>query len=175
MTVDRRSSLACIALALAVALAACDGPPTTTAGGAASDASAGANPDGGDGSDAADAGTRPDGATDDGGAGGGAHEITCGDLTCTAPDVCCVSTGGPGGASSTCTAADGCAGAVAACDGPEDCPDTGACCGSFRGSACGAADSCLRVVCHVDADCTGEGETCCHSSLGVSICSTFCF
>jgi hypothetical protein len=122
--------------------------------------------------DAAGSGGDPDAA-----GGGGGGEIACGDTTCTGGQICCVTTGGPGGFTSECTAADACKGNPVTCDGPEDCGD-GVCCGSFGdgggGAACESADTCMTVICHDDGDCLGEGETCC-SFLGSSVCSTFCF
>lgn len=87
--------------------------------------------------------------------------IGCGDVSCQAPDVCCVSQSGLACAGS-------CSGFLSAsgtCDGTEDCGGQ-ACCVKFgfgggpNGSFCRA--SCARGdhrLCHVDADCTA-GQTC---------------
>lgn len=108
---------------------------------------------------------------------GGGDGVACGDVTCTDPEVCCV-TGGMGGGSAACTAADACMGVPITCDGPEDCDGGDVCCGNFGGGGgsadCAPADGCTAVVCHETADCPNPGDTCCDLGFGSSICSSFC-
>jgi hypothetical protein len=126
-------------------------PPTgsTDAGGDAGPPDAGIETDAGDPMDAgADAGVDPDAGTGDAGTGdagtqdagaldagaadaGGNQGVTCGALTCTAGEVCCVefSAGSPTYACAvTCPGGSG----TVACDGPEDCGGaTPHCCGDL--------------------------------------------
>ena len=116
-------------------------------------------------------GATPDGGTPDAtppmGSAAGADPrpgfVGCGDTSCSAPDVCCVSLSG-----AMCGAADSCSGGFSAagtCDGPEDCDGGGsACCVHFgmfdpmNGAFC-LPDGCPsgdNELCHSDADC-GSG------------------
>jgi hypothetical protein len=66
-----------------------------------------------------------------GGFGGAPAEIPCGNQTCLAPEICCVSYYGPDydqcGPSGSC---DGNS-LEAACNGPSDCPEGWLCCGRW--------------------------------------------
>ncbi|HJL20575.1 MAG TPA: hypothetical protein RMH99_33270 [Sandaracinaceae bacterium LLY-WYZ-13_1] len=183
---------AMLALAASLALAACDdrsGGPTRDAGGPpGADAGPSAppstdagttDPPGTDatsdspGADAgttdppgADAGTSdpPDGGPGEStsGADPRAGYVGCGETSCAAPQVCCVSLSGQ-----TCTADTGCSGSFSAaghCDGVEDCDGGESCCVHFgmfdpdNGASCrsGGCPSGDSELCHSDADCTGS-------------------
>jgi hypothetical protein len=154
-----------------------DDTATADADPTAPDAPAGAG-----GPDAAGGGGTPDAAGGGGtpdAAGGGGGTIACGDMTCMAPDICCVTSGGPGpgGTTSECTDEASCKGSVAACDGPEDCDGAEVCCASFDpggggGAAC-TADACQFEVCHTPADCTEPTDMCC-TFFGTGVCYSFC-
>jgi hypothetical protein len=133
-----------------------------------------------------------DGAADDAGAAGDLGPgITCGSLTCSPDELCCLSGAGTkGSCSSSGSCADG--GSPFSCDGPENCPGAHCCVyvdssgGSLSGHAqCGASctgsltTSGTAVIeqsqlCHSNADCTGFVGTlfgvptsfnaCCHSA-----------
>jgi hypothetical protein len=101
----------------------------------------------------------PPGMTADAGVG-----ATCGSMTCSATQECCVGQGG-----STCVAAGTCNGVSFACDGPEDCASNQVCCfgnggggsGATEGSECKPAQQCQANACHVDTDCSGQTSKCC--------------
>jgi hypothetical protein len=109
--------------------------------------------------------------------------VTCGNMTCNSPMVCCIKPGA-GGTTSTCEAPGACGdgGAEVMCDGPEDCPSTmHNCCANAKFSlgagdaapmaqganaACGSDAACPAGVdlaaqvlhtklCHTTADCAG--------------------
>ncbi|MBX7197141.1 MAG: hypothetical protein K1X94_34145 [Sandaracinaceae bacterium] len=113
------------------------------------------------------------------GSDAGPPGVVCGAEICTAPQICCVMFGGPGGGggSRACSAPADCMGVAASCDGPEDCASGEACCGmrTMGGGATGCvADAMCRFgrLCHADGDCTGR-DTCC-AFMGTSVCSPFC-
>jgi hypothetical protein len=154
------------------------GDGSASGGGADADPTA---PDGGGGTpDAAGGGGTPDAA----GGGGSADAapgagVACGETTCFAPQICCVTGGGPG-AMAACADPGTCMGAEISCDGPEDCPSDLVCCGSLSPTGGGAtecqpATGCSAVICHVDGDCPTPGNICCDYGFGSSICTAFCF
>jgi len=121
--------------------------------------------------------------------GGSAGGITCGDMTCTGGQICCVTQtggggGGGGGVSQTCTASDACKGNPITCDGAEDCSGTDLCCASFSGGGGGGGSgsaecgdpnggSCQVVLCNDPTDCP-DGSMCCPSPIGGgNVCSSF--
>lgn len=125
----------------------------------------------------------------------GPPAVSCGTMTCSDPDICCVTFagggGGPGGGMPVfeCLPDAECMGVTASCDGPEDCASGEACCasgggggpggGGGMGSAmCGAPSDCMFRLCHESTDCQ-TGAMCCPVPIGgamISICSTFgCF
>jgi hypothetical protein len=110
--------------------------------------------------------------------------VTCGSMTCTVGQDCCVTVGAGNVPSSTCIASGGSCtgGATLACDGPEDCTSSPFCCGTiaftggldpdagapmFNGgnSSCNATcafnlnqgppEQITTRLCHFDADCAG--------------------
>jgi hypothetical protein len=125
--------------------------------------------------DAADTENGPDGAVG----------VSCGTMTCTGDDQCCITQAqGGGGAEYSCIAPDGeCqGGGTLACDGPEDC-DGNACCGAIgggggAGAECSEADSCAGAaiqLCHNNDDCPTpqNGEPHCCPSMFGSFCLPF--
>lgn len=122
-----------------------------------------------------DGGSAPDagGSLPDGGG-----VVTCGTMTCSGTQICCV-TRSSGMTTQECVEPAACMGATITCDGPEDCTGGDICCGG-AGSGSGttmcqdAATTCRLRVCHVDADCP-MGNTCC-PFMTSGICSSFgCF
>ncbi len=108
----------------------------------------------------------------------GIDEVFCGESTCAAPDICCVTSAGMD-IMATCTAANACAGSTVSCDGPEDCSDGGnICCGTLTGDTgstdCAPAAGCMAVICHDTGDCLNPGETCCDFGIGSSFCAAIC-
>jgi hypothetical protein len=108
----------------------------------------------------------------DGGAG-----VVCGTATCTGTDVCC-SEGIP--PAQTCVAEGTCGGSEIECDGPEDCGNNQRCCGSGGigngGVSCQTGGGqCQAELCHTAADCSTNGDMCCETLLGASLCQAQCF
>jgi hypothetical protein len=88
--------------------------------------------------------------------------VPCGDATCNAPEVCCVTFNGQS-CTSNCNQ-----GLALACDGPEDCSGGDVCCGDIGmgggGSECMPSGDCQTGMgsgrlCHSNTDCD-TGETC---------------
>lgn len=123
---------------------------------------------------------------------GAPGDVTCGDQTCAAPDVCCV---GIANNAPTFECADSCASSDAGmtypltCDGPEDCSGGQYCCVSGSAGSSGGimteGAQCTTPcnfnldfsgyklttrLCHQNSDCTGSGmvplfgpsDYCCH-------------
>jgi hypothetical protein len=133
-------------------------------------------PPGGSGADArvADAPpTTPDGSPYVG--------VSCGTMTCTGTDVCCVPGFGGGNTGATCAAQCGPGESTFACDGPEDCSGGQVCCMSRGGSSCTDPDSCGgigggSVACRTANDCQSGGDQCCPlQGTSVSVCAQVCF
>jgi hypothetical protein len=170
------------ALLLSLTLAACGGsggtPPTIDAPTGSADAPPG-TADAPTGSTIdAPTGTTPDAPTGttidasgpplvDGGPG-----VSCGTMSCSATQTCCVMAAMGGGAPTYSCLDPGtmCMGGTIACDGPEDCGGN-ACCASVMGMSgsamCGTAPMmCMGFaaqLCHADADCpAGMGGTAGH-------------
>ncbi len=99
--------------------------------------------------------------------------VTCGADTCYPPDeVCCADQ-----QTQVCQAPGDCGGAEVSCDGPEDCGDGEVCCasgGQGGGQVSCTPDQCQLVVCHTEADCPNQGDMCCATPFGGSVCSSFC-
>ncbi len=115
-----------------------------------------------------DAGATGGGATAGNDPGAAAGVVTCGDTSCSTPDICCVSFLGGMNGGFECKAKDACTGFTSApgtCDGKEDCSGDQACCAKFSlqgGSGAFCEASCMgeaQALCHSDADCEG-GKTC---------------
>jgi len=105
--------------------------------------------------DAADTTNGPDGAVG----------VTCGSMSCTGTDECCVTQAG-----ASCVAVGTCQGGTVTCDGPEDCSGN-ACCGSIGGGGggasaeCGTGPACPQgsgiQLCHNNPDCPGGATAKC--------------
>ena len=110
--------------------------------------------------------------------------VSCGSMTCSVGQSCCVTVSGTGTTSATCITAGGSCtgGAELKCDGPEDCTASQFCCGTitftggidpdagapmFNGGASACSGTCdfnlnqgpptqvTSRLCHFDADCAG--------------------
>src|SRR5215475_5724615 len=112
-------------------------------------------PNGGDGNPI-DSPMSNDAANDGSATTDAAVGVSCGTMTCTSQQECCVDNGGM----RTCVTQGQCTGVAFACDGPEDCPTTEVCClaatGGMPGSTCKPANMCQTSACHEDPDCSGN-------------------
>jgi hypothetical protein len=132
-------------------------------------------PASGDGSSAIDAaidsnlplGDAPPG---DAPAGSGSG-VTCGNMTCTSTQVCCVS----GTGTQSCVASGTCTGTSFACTGPSSCPNNENCCYvAGTGTMC-QATTCAVAACGSNADCSGAQSMCCPvGTTGFSFCAAHC-
>jgi hypothetical protein len=89
--------------------------------------------------------------------------VTCGNMTCNTPMVCCVKPGMGGMATTMCTAPGTCGdgGAELMCDGPEDCSLASPnCCvtASFTTVDMGATPGAANGACASDAACPASAE-----------------
>jgi hypothetical protein len=101
--------------------------------------------------------------------------ITCGNMTCSGQNVCCVSFQNGGGQMGY-ECKDKCDGnqGTFACDGPEDCPGQH-CCVGRTSSAC--ADDCGfdSTACRTPSDCGGNDDCCKTQYPNLNLCGFVCF
>ena len=131
-------------------------------------------PNNGDGSPI-DSPTNGDSAMDSTTTTDAAVGVTCGTMTCTGMQECCVGNGG----THTCVDPGNCQGVAFACDGPEDCQSPDVCClaavGGMAGATCKPATMCQTDACHTDPDCPANTPKCCPvGTTGYNICLAKC-
>jgi hypothetical protein len=102
--------------------------------------------------------------------------IDCGQFVCTGDEICCVTFGGAGSSTATCTTEANCQGATIECQDASHCDEGQQCCPSAGGSSCVPTGTCTAFTpsCEGPSDCDeAEDEVCCLTGSGTD-CADSC-